>query len=83
MKREGNKTYDKYRFLYNYQKEVLKLYEFVVIFVVYNTLEKLQKSTDYELPENKYGKLVIQGGKRTKYTRKHRINKDHRKTMKK
>ena len=83
MKREGNKTYDKYRFLYNYQKEVLKLYEFVVIFVVYNTLEKLQKSTDYELPENKYGKLVIQGGKRTNYTRKHRINKDHRKTMKK
>ena len=83
LKREGITTYDKTRFLYDYQKEVMKLYEFLVVFVVYNSLEKLQKNTDYELTENKYGKLVIQGGKKKKVTRKRRVNKHHRKTIKK
>jgi len=83
LKREGITTYDKTRFLYDYQKEVMKLYEFLVVFVVYNSLEKLQKNTDYELTENKYGKLVIQGGKKKKVTRKRRVNKYHRKTIKK
>lgn len=83
LKKEGKTTYDKTRFLYDYQKEVMKLYEFLVVFVVYNSLEKLQKNTDYELTENKYGKLVIQGGKKKKITRKRRANKQQRKTIKK
>lgn len=82
LKKEGKITYDKTYFLYDYQKEVMKLYEFLVIFVVYNSLEKLQKNTDYELTENKYGKLVIQGGKKKKITRKRHANKQ-RKTIKK
>lgn len=83
LKKEGNPTYDKTRFLYDYQKEVMRLYEFIVVFVVYNNLVELQKNTDYELTENKYGKLVIQGGKKKKYTYKRCNNKNQRKTMKK
>ena len=83
MAREGKSTYDKTRFLHDYQKEVMKLYEFIITSVVYNNLVELQKNTDFKLTENKYATTVIQGGRKKKYTRKYRNNKRHRKTNKK
>jgi hypothetical protein len=82
MERKNDPNYLKYNILYKYQNEVLSLYEFILIYVVYNSLVKVYlDDSNYNVPKNKYSKSKTTGGKRTR--RNKNKNSRHKRTMKK
>ena len=72
LKRKNDPKSVKYENIYKYQSKVLDLYEFVTIYVVYNSLVSQYKDDEnYEIQKNKYSRSNIKGGKNNK-TRKYK-----------
>lgn len=76
LKRKNDPKSLKYENIYKYQSNVLDLYEFVTIYVVYNKLVSLYKDDEnYEVKKNKYSKTNIKGGKNNKTYKYKKSNK--------
>lgn len=68
LRRKNDPKSVKYENIYKYQSSVLDLYEFITIYVVYNSLVSQYKDDEnYEIQKNKYSKSNIKGGKNKTY----------------
>jgi hypothetical protein len=76
LKRKNDPKSVKYENIYKYQSNVLDLYEFITIYVVYNSLVTQYKDDEnYEVQKNKYAKTNIKGGKNNKTSKYKQSNK--------